>query len=69
MMLREEFEEKVEEIKQTQDYFAVHMPSLVIYAEDYRIDNENGHEKLYLYCCTYLIAELQMDEVNEVDYS
>jgi len=69
-MEREEFEEKVEEIEQLQAYFVVHMHSQVIYAEDYRIENdESGHEKLYLYCCTYLIVEMNLEDVDEVDYS
>ena len=68
-MEREEFEEKVEEIKQTQDYFAVYVFSQVIYAEDYKIDYEFGYEKLYLYYCEYLIAKLLLNDVEEVDYS
>ena len=67
-MERTQFEEKVEKIKQTQDYFAVYLPSLVIYAEDYSIENENTYEKLYLYCCGYMIAELYLEDIEGVDY-
>ena len=68
-MERIEFEEKVEEIKQTQDYFVVYVYPVVIYAEDYSIGTVHNHEKIYLYCCTYLIAEVYLEDVNVVDYS
>jgi len=68
-MEREEFEEKVEEIKQTQDYFVVYVSTAVIYAEDYSIKTVHNHEKIYLYCCTYLIAEVYLEDVYVVDYS